>query len=324
MKAIRVHQCGGPEALIYEEVLLPEPGPGEVRVKVEAAGVNYIDTYHRTGLYPLPTPFTLGMEGAGVVDIVAPDVTLVKPGDRVAWCMARGAYAEYAVVPANKMVPIPATITTEIAAALILQGMTPHYLALSTYPLKPGDTALIHAAAGGVGSLLVQVAKRAGATVYGTVGSEDKAELARQAGADEVILYREDDFEVEVQRLTGGRGVDVVYDSVGATTFDKSLNCLRPRGLLALFGQSSGPVPLFNLQVLNQKGSLFVTRPTLGHYIQDRRELISRAGDVFIWAAGGELAVRIDRTLPLSQAAEAHRLLESRQTAGKVLLLPNE
>ncbi|MCB0199165.1 MAG: quinone oxidoreductase [Anaerolineae bacterium] len=324
MKAIRVHQCGGPEALIYEEVLLPEPGPGEVRVKVEAAGVNYIDTYHRTGLYPLPTPFTLGMEGAGVVDIVAPDVTLVKPGDRVAWCMARGAYAEYAVVPANKMVPIPATITTEVAAALILQGMTAHYLALSTYPLKPGDTALIHAAAGGVGSLLVQVAKRAGATVYGTVGSEDKAELARQAGADEVILYREDDFEAEVQRLTGGRGVDVVYDSVGATTFDKSLNCLRPRGLLALFGQSSGPVPLFNLQVLNQKGSLFVTRPTLGHYIQDRRELISRAGDVFIWAAGGELAVRIDRTLPLSQAAEAHRLLESRQTAGKVLLLPNE
>ena len=324
MKAIRVHQCGGPEALIYEEVLLPEPGPGEVRVKVEAAGVNYIDTYHRTGLYPLPTPFTLGMEGAGVVDIVAPDVTLVKPGDRVAWCMARGAYAEYAVVPANKMVPIPATITTEVAAALILQGMTAHYLALSTYPLKPGDTALIHAAAGGVGSLLVQVAKRAGATVYGTVGSEDKAELARQAGADEVILYREDDFEAEVQRLTGGRGVDVVYDSVGATTFDKSLNCLRPRGLLALFGQSSGPVPPFNLQVLNQKGSLFVTRPTLGHYIQDRRELISRAGDVFIWAAGGELAVRIDRTLPLSQAAEAHRLLESRQTAGKVLLLPNE
>lgn len=236
----------------------------------------------------------------------------------------RGAYAEYAVVPANKMVPIPATITTEVAAALILQGMTAHYLALSTYPLKPGDTALIHAAAGGVGSLLVQVAKRAGATVYGTVGSEDKAELARQAGADEVILYREDDFEAEVQRLTGGRGVDVVYDSVGATTFDKSLNCLRPRGLLALFGQSSGPVPLFNLQVLNQKGSLFVTRPTLGHYIQDRRELISRAGDVFIWAAGGELAVRIDRTLPLSQAAEAHRLLESRQTAGKVLLLPNE
>ncbi len=324
MKAIRVHQCGGPEALVYEEVALPEPGAGEVRVKVEAAGVNYIDTYHRSGLYPLPAPFTLGMEGAGVVDKAAPDVSMVKPGDRVAWCMVRGAYADYALVPANKLVPIPAAVTTQAAAALILQGMTAHYLAYSTYPLKPGDTALVHAAAGGVGSLLVQVAKRAGATVYGTVGSETKAELARQAGADEVILYREVDFEAEVKRLTGGRGVDVVYDSVGVTTFDKSLNCLRPRGLLALFGQSSGPVPPFDLQVLNQKGSLFVTRPTLGHYMQDRRELISRAGDVFIWAAGGELAVRVDRTLPLSDAAEAHRLLESRQTAGKLLLLPGD
>ena len=322
MKAIRVHQCGGPEALIYEEVLLPEPGPGEVRVKVEAAGVNYIDTYHRTGLYPLPAPFSLGMEGAGVVAQNGSGVTLVKPGDRVAWCMARGAYAEYAVVPAEKLVPIPANVTTQVAAALILQGMTAHYLAISTFPLKPGDRALVHAAAGGVGLLLVQVAKRCGATVYGTVGTEAKAELARAAGADEVILYEEVDFETEVKRLTGGRGVDVVYDSVGATTFDKSLNCLRPRGLMALFGQSSGPVPPFNLQVLNQKGSLFVTRPTLGHYMRDRRELISRAGDVFIWAAGGELSVRIDRALPLSEAAEAHRLLESRQTAGKLLLLP--
>lgn len=322
MKAIRVHQCGGPEALVYEEVALPEPGPGEVLVKVEAAGVNYIDTYHRTGLYPLPAPFSLGMEGAGVVAQNGSGVTLVKPGDRVAWCMARGAYAEYAVVPAEKLVPIPANVTTQVAAALILQGMTAHYLAISTFPLKPGDRALVHAAAGGVGLLLVQVAKRCGATVYGTVGTEAKAELARAAGADEVILYEEVDFETEVKRLTEGRGVDVVYDSVGATTFDKSLNCLRPRGLMALFGQSSGPVPPFNLQVLNQKGSLFVTRPTLGHYIQDRRELISRAGDVFIWAAGGELSVRIDRALPLSEAAEAHRLLESRQTAGKLLLLP--
>ena len=322
MKAIRVHQCGGPEALVYEEVALPEPGPGEVLVKVEAAGVNYIDTYHRTGLYPLPAPFSLGMEGAGVVAQNGSGVTLVKPGDRVAWCMARGAYAEYAVVPAEKLVPIPANVTTQVAAALILQGMTAHYLAISTFPLKPGDRALVHAAAGGVGLLLVQVAKRCGATVYGTVGTEAKAELARAAGADEVILYEEVDFETEVKRLTEGRGVDVVYDSVGATTFDKSLNCLRPRGLMTLFGQSSGPVPPFNLQVLNQKGSLFVTRPTLGHYIQDRRELISRAGDVFIWAAGGELSVRIDRALPLSEAAEAHRLLESRQTAGKLLLLP--
>lgn len=324
MKAIRVHQCGGPEALVYEEVPLPEPGSGEVRVKVEAAGVNYIDTYQRSGLYPLPAPFTLGMEGAGVVDKAAPDVTMVKPGDRVAWCMVRGAYADYALVPADKLVPIPATVTTQAAAALMLQGMTAHYLTISTYPLKPGDVALVHAAAGGVGSLLVQTAKRAGATVYGTVGTEAKAELARQAGADEVILYREIDFEAEVRRLTGGRGVDVVYDSVGVTTFDKSLNCLRPRGLLALFGQSSGPVPPFDLQVLNQKGSLFITRPTLSHYMRDRRELISRAGDVFIWAAGGELAVRVDRTLPLSQAAEAHRLLESRQTAGKLLLLPGD
>lgn len=323
MKAIRVHQCGGPEALVYEEVPLPEPSPGEVRVRVEAAGVNYIDTYHRTGLYPLAAPFALGMEGAGVVDSVAPGVALVKQGDRVAWCMVRGAYAEYAVVPADKLVPIPATITTQVAAALILQGMTAHYLAINTFPLKPGDTALVHAAAGGVGRLLVQVAKRAGATVFGTVGSQAKADLARQAGADEVILYDEVDFVAEIERLTGGRGVDVVYDSVGATTFDKSLNCLRPRGLLALFGQSSGPVPPFDLQVLNQKGSLFVTRPTLGHYIQDRRELISRAGDVFIWAAGGELRVRIDRALPLSDAAEAHRLLESRQIAGKLLLLPD-
>ncbi|MCB9129436.1 MAG: quinone oxidoreductase [Anaerolineales bacterium] len=323
MKAIRVHQCGGPEALVYEEVALPEPGPGEVLVKVEAAGVNYIDTYHRTGLYPLPAPFSLGMEGAGVVAQNGSGVTLVKPGDRVAWCMARGAYAEYAVVPAEKLVPIPANVTTQVAAALILQGMTAHYLAISTFPLKPGDRALVHAAAGGVGLLLVQVAKRCGATVYGTVGTEAKAELARAAGADEVILYEEVDFETEVKRLTEGRGVDVVYDSVGATTFDKSLNCLRPRGLMALFGQSSGPVPPFNLQVLNQKGSLFVTRPTLGHYMRDRRELISRAGDVFIWAAGGELSVRIDRALPLSEAAEAHRLLEGRQTAGKLILLPD-
>jgi len=237
--------------------------------------------------------------------------------------MVRGAYAEYATVPAEKLVPIPANVTTQVAAALILQGMTAHYLAISTFPLKPGDRALVHAAAGGVGLLLVQVAKRCGATVYGTVGTEAKAELARAAGADEVILYEEVDFETEVKRLTEGRGVDVVYDSVGATTFDKSLNCLRPRGLMTLFGQSSGPVPPFNLQVLNQKGSLFVTRPTLGHYMRDRRELISRAGDVFIWAAGGELSVRIDRALPLSEAAEAHRLLEGRQTAGKLILLPD-
>lgn len=322
MQAIRVHQTGGPEALHLEETSLPELGPGEALVKVEAAGVNFIDTYQRAGLYPLPAPFSLGMEGAGVVEAVADDVTSVKPGDRVAWCMVRGAYAEFAAVPAEMLAPIPAAMSTETAAAAMLQGMTAHFLTTSTYPLKPGDSALVHAAAGGVGLLLVQLAKRAGAVVYGTVGSQSKAELARQAGADEVILYQEVDFATEVRRLTGGRGVDVVYDSVGAATFDKSLNCLRPRGLMVLFGQSSGPVPPLDLQVLNQKGSLFVTRPYLGHYMLDRRELISRAADVFILAVAGELTVRIDRTLPLSEAAQAHRLLESRQTAGKLLLIP--
>lgn len=322
MKAIRIHQTGGPEVLSYEDAPLPEPGPGEVRVKIEAAGLNYIDTYHRAGLYPAPRPFILGMEGAGVVDKVGADVATARPGDRVAYCLTLGAYAEYAVVPAERLVPVPDSLSAQVAAAAILQGMTAHYLAFSTYPLKPGDAALVHAAAGGVGLLLVQMAKRAGATVFGTVSTAEKAQLARQAGADEVILYDQVDFAAEVKRLTAGRGVDVVYDSVGRTTFDKSLDCLRPRGLLALFGQASGPVPPVDLQILNQKGSLFVTRPSLGHYILTRSELVSRAGDVFMWAAASELQVRIDRTLPLSQAAEAHRLLQSRATAGKVLLLP--
>ena len=249
---------------------------------------------------------------------------MVKPGDRVAYCLTLGAYAEYAIVPAAKLVPVPDSLSTEVAAALILQGMTAHYLTISTYPLKSSDVALIHAAGGATGQLLVQLAKRSGAGVIGTAGSEEKAALARQAGADAVILYETQDFEAEVKQLTQGRGVDVVYNSVGQTTFAKSLNCLRPRGLMALFGQSSGPVPPIDLQILNQKGSLFVTRPTLGHYIASRSELISRAGDIFMWAASGELAVRIDRVLPLSEVAEAHRLLQSRQTAGKVLLLPGE
>jgi NADPH:quinone reductase len=322
MKAIQIFQHGGPDVLTYGDAPMPEPGPGQARVKIAAAGLNYIDTYHRTGLYPAALPLVPGMEAAGVVDAVGPDVTAVKPGDRVAYCMTLGAYAEYAVVPAERLVPLPANVTFGNAAAVLLQGMTAHYLAFSTYPLQPGEVALIHAAAGATGSLLVQMAKRAGATVIATVGSQAKAELAQGDGADHVIVYTETDFEQEVKRITGGHGVDVIYDSVGQSTFDKGLNCLRPRGLMALFGQASGPVPAFDLQVLNQKGSLFVTRPSLGHYVATRSELLSRAGDVLMWLADGELKVRIDKTMPLSQAAEAHRLLQSRQTAGKVLLIP--
>ncbi len=322
MKAIRVHECGGPEALRYEEIPQPEPGPGEARVRIEAAGLNFIDIYHRTGQYPVPTPFTPGVEGAGVVDAIGPGVSEVKPGDRVAYAMQRGSYAEYAVVPARLLVPIPAGISTQQAAAVMLQGMTAHYLAFSTYPLRAGDTALIHAAAGGVGLLLVQLAKRCRARVIGTVSTEEKAHLAQEAGADEVIRYTEVDFEEEVKRLTAGRGVDVVYDSVGKTTFDKSLNCLRPRGYLVLYGQASGAVPPIDPQILNAKGSLFLTRPSLGHYIADRTELLQRAGDLFRWMQSGELQVRIDRTWPLAEAAEAHRYMEARQTKGKVLLIP--
>lgn len=322
MKAIQIHHYGGPEVLAYGDAPLPEPGPGQARIKVAAAGLNYIDTYHRTGLYPMALPFIPGMEAAGVVDAIAPDVTVVKPGDRVAYCMSLGADAEYAVVAAEKLVPLPADITFGTAAAVLLQGMTAHYLAHSTYPLHRGHVALVHAAAGATGSLLVQIAKRAGATVIATVGSQAKAGLAAGDGADEVIIYTETDFEQEVKRITGGQGVDVVYDSVGVATFDKGLNCLRPRGLMALYGQASGPVQPIDLQILNQKGSLFVTRPTLGHYTATRSELLSRAGDIFLWVLDGTLRVRIDQTLPLSQTAEAHRLLQSRRTAGKVLLIP--
>jgi NADPH2:quinone reductase len=322
MKAIRVHEFGGPEALRFEEVPLPEPGPGEVRVKIEAAGVNFIDVYHRMGRYPGQPPITLGVEGAGVVDAVGPDVTEVKPGKRVAYAMQQGSYAEYVVAPAWKLVAIPDGLDTQRAAAVLLQGMTAHYLTHSTYPLQPGDTALVHAAAGGTGLLVVQLAKRRGARVIGTVSTEEKARLAREFGADEVILYTQADFEAETKRLTGGRGVDVVYDSVGQTTFDKGLNCLRPRGYMVLFGQSSGSVPPLDPQVLNSKGSLFLTRPYLGHYMADRAELLARAGDLFGWMAAGELRVRVDRAFPLSQAAEAHRYLEGRKTQGKLLLIP--
>ena len=322
MKAVRVHQYGGPEALRYEEVPVPEPGAGEARVKIEAIGLNYIDIYQRTGLYPLKTPFTLGMEGAGVVDAVGANVTEVRKGDRVAYAMHLGSYAEHAIVPAWKLAPLPQAIDSRAGAAAMLQGMTAHYLTRDTYPLKKGESALIHAAAGGVGLLLIQIAKRLGATVFGTVSTEQKAQLAKEAGADEVILYTKADFAAEVKRLTNGAGVHVVYDSVGKDTFEKSLDCLRPRGYLVLFGNSSGPVPPFDLGKLAQKGSLFVTRPTLLHYSGNREELLQRSGDLFKWIANGELKLRIDKTFPLKEAAEAHRQLEARKTTGKVLLIP--
>ncbi|WP_029215208.1 quinone oxidoreductase family protein [Kallotenue papyrolyticum] len=322
MKAVRVHAYGGPDALRLEEVPLPEPGAGQVRVKLAAIGVNFIDTYHRQGWYPLELPVTLGTEGAGTVDAVGAGVRDLRPGDRVAFALQQGAYAEYVVVPADKLVPVPAAVDLATAAAVLLQGMTAHYLTHSTFALSREHVALIHAAAGGTGLLLVQMAKLRGARVIGTVSSEAKAQRARDAGADEVILYTQQDFVAETRRLTDGAGVHVVYDSVGKTTFEGSLDCLRPRGYLVLFGQASGPVPPFDPQILNRKGSLFLTRPSLGHYTLTRDELLTRARDVFQAIENGQLRVSIDRTLPLSEAAEAHRLLESRATSGKLLLIP--
>lgn len=322
MKAVRVHEFGDPSVLRYEEVPTPEPGNGELLVKVAAAGLNFIDTYHRQGWYPLPRPFILGQDGAGVVERVGAGVTEFKPGDQVAWAQHQGSYADYACVAAAKVVPVPAGISPEQAAAVLLQGMTAHYLAVSTYPLKPEDTCLIHAAAGGTGALLVQIAKLRGARVIGTVGTDEKAALAKAAGADETIVYTQADFEVETRRLTGGKGVDVVYDSVGKDTFAKSLNCLRPRGYLVLFGQASGRVEPIDPQILNQKGSLYLTRPTLGAYTLTREELLGRANDLFTWMKEGKLDVRIDQSFSLAEAAEAHRYLEGRNTKGKVLLIP--
>jgi len=321
MKAVRVHEVGGPEVLRYEDVAVPTPGPGQALVKLEAIGLNFIDCYYRAGLYNASLPFIPGNEGAGTVAAVGPDVTAVRVGDRVSYAMAMGAYAEDAVVAADKLVPVPSPVETRTAAAVMLQGMTAHYLTTSTYTLKPGDTALVHAAAGGVGLLLIQIAKMKGARVFATVSTPEKAALARDAGADEVILYTEKDFEEEVLRLTGGKGVNVVYDSVAKTTFDKSLNCVGVRGVLALFGQSSGPVPAFDPARLAKK-AVFLTRPGLGHYIATREELLRRAGDVFDWVQSGRLRVRISQTLPLRDSAEAHRLLEGRKTTGKVLLIP--
>ncbi len=322
MRLILVEKTGGPEVLRPAERPRPEPGAGEVRVKVGAAGVNFIDIYQRQGLYPMPLPFVPGNEGAGTVEALGAGVSDFMVGDRVAWCGALGAYAEMACVPARQLVKLPAGLDVRAGAALMLQGMTAHYLTHSSYPLKRGEICLVHAAAGGVGLLLVQVARRLGARILATVSSEEKAALAHAAGADEVIFYERQDFVAEVHRLTAGAGVAVVYDSVGRSTFDKSLDCLAPRGYLVLFGQSSGPVPPFDLQVLNRKGSLFVTRPTLAHYTRSRDELQWRAGDIFGWAADGSLKLRIDSELPLAEAAAAQTRLASRQSAGKILLRP--
>jgi len=322
MKAIRVAQTGGPEVLTFGELPEPRPHAGQAVVRVEAAGLNYIDTYQRTGLYPLPLPYVPGLEGAGVVIGLGPGVSGLREGDRVAWSTRIGSYAEINAVPAELLVKVPDGVDLETAAAAMLQGMTAHFLVDGAYALKPGDTCIVHAAAGGVGLLLIQMAKQKGARVIGTCSTEEKAALARGAGADEVVLYTSQDFEAEARRFTGGRGVDVVYDSVGQSTFEKSLSSLRSRGMMVLFGQSSGPVAPFNPAVLAQKGSLFLTRPTLFHYIADRASLERRAGDVLSAVAAGRLAVRIGATFPLAQAADAHRALEGRKTTGKVLLIP--
>jgi NADPH2:quinone reductase len=322
MHAIVVHQHGGPEVLSWEEVETPEPGRGEARLRIEAVGLNFVDVYHRTGLYPLSLPFTPGTEAAGVVDAVGPEVSTVAVGDRVAYVLKVGAYAEYATVSAERLVKIPESIETRTAAAAMVQGMTAHFLATSTYSIRNGDAVLIHAAAGGVGLLLVQMAKRAGAQVIGTVSTEEKAQLAREAGADHVIRYTERDFEPEVQRLTEGRGVQVVYDSVGKDTFERSLKSLARRGMLVLFGQSSGPVPPLDPQRLARGGSLFLTRPSLAHYTATHEELVWRASEVLNAVRSGELKLRIEREYPLGEAAEAHRALEGRETMGKVLLVP--
>jgi len=322
MKAMRFHQHGGPEVLVYEDVAAPEPGPGEAVVQIEASGLNYIDTYHRDGLYPVELPCTPGMEAAGIVARVGAGVTDIKEGDRVAYAGSMGAYAEQATVPAARLVTLPDEVSSEVGAAAMLQGITAHYLVHGSYALGNEDTALIHAGAGGVGLLLIQMAKRLGARVLTTVSTVEKAELARRAGADEAILYTEHDFAGETMALTDGRGVDVVYDSVGKTTFHKSLDVLRPLGYLVLFGQSSGPVDPIDPGILNIKGSLFLTRPTMAHYIQTREALLQRAGDVLNWLGSGELDLRIGARFALSEAADAHRALQGRKTTGKVVLLP--
>ncbi len=322
MKAIQVPKTGGVEVLSFLDLPVPQPKPNEVIVKIAASGVNYIDVYFREGRYPVTPPFILGQEAAGVVSETGSGVKDFKPGERVAYTGITGAYAEYEAVPADRLVRVPANITDHQAAAAMLQGLTAHYLTRSTYPLKSGDIALVHAAAGGVGLLLVQMAKALGARVIGTVSTEEKAQLAREAGADDVIFYTKQDFEAETKRLTDGKGVHVIYDGVGKTTFDQDLNCLRPRGYIALFGASSGPVPLFDLNRLAQKGSLFVTRPTLVHHIASHEELQQRATDVLNMISSGKLKLRIEHLYPLKDAQQAHRDLEGRKTTGKLLLIP--
>ena len=322
MRAIQIKQTGGPEVMELAEVLVPQAKANEAVVKIAAAGVNFIDVYNREGRYKAPLPLVLGQEGAGVVSAVGADVHEVAVGDRVAYANFLGSYAEYAAVPAERLVKIPSGVSDREAAAAILQGMTAHYLAHDTYPLKSGETALIHAAAGGVGLLLVQMAHNIGARVIATVSTEEKAQLARAAGADEVILYMQADFEAETKRLTGGKGVDVVYDSVGKTTFDKSLNVLRPRGMMVLFGGSSGAVPAMDPLLLLQKGSIYLTRPTLGNYTSTTSELRQRAGAVFGMIRDGKLKLRIEHVYPLAEVEQAHRDLEGRKTTGKILLIP--
>jgi len=322
MKAIQVKHPGGPEAMEVVDLPVPQPKANEAVVKLAAAGVNFIDVYFREGRYKANLPFVLGQEGAGVVTAVGAEVTSLRAGDRVAWTAVQGSYAEYAAVPADRLVPIPRGVSDEQAASTMLQGMTAHYLSHDTFPLKQGQTALVHAAAGGVGLLLVQMAHNIGARVIATVSTEEKAELARGAGAHDVILYTKSDFEAETKRLTSGKGVDVVYDSVGKTTFEKGLNVLRPRGMMVLFGGSSGAVPPFDLIALSQKGSLYVTRPSLFNYISTREELVARSGAVFGMIAGGKLKLRIEHKYPLAEVQRAHRDLEGRKTTGKLLLIP--
>ena len=322
MKAIQVKQVGGPEVMELVDLPVPEPKANEAVVKLAASGVNFIDVYHREGRYKVPLPFTPGQEGAGEVVAVGKDVKSVKSGDRVGWSHLLGAYAEYEAIAADRVVPIPAGVSDQQAAATMLQGMTAHYLSHDSYPLKKGETALVHAAAGGVGLLLVQMAHNIGARVIATVSTEEKAKLARDAGADDVILYTQSDFEAETKTLTGGKGIDVIYDSVGKTTFEKGLNLLRPRGMMVLFGGSSGAVPPFDPIILTQKGSLFLTRPSLGNYVATREELMSRSGAVFGMIAAGKLKLRIEHTYPLAEAQRAHRELEGRKTTGKLLLIP--
>jgi NADPH2:quinone reductase len=320
MKIIQISETGGPDVMKLVDAPIPTPGPGQALIRIAASGVNFIDVYFRIGLYKADLPFTPGNEAAGTVEAVGPDVTELKPGDRVAYAMFRGSYAEYTVVPLSQLVKLPDNVDFSTAAAAMLQGMTAHYLTHSSFPLKKGDKCLIHAAAGGAGRLAVQMAKMLGATVYGTAGNDEKAEIARSAGADEVIVYTREDFVARVKELTGGKGVDVVYDSVGQSTFLKGLDIIRPRGMMVLFGQSSGAVPPFDPAILNQKGSLFLTRPSLAHHCLTREELQWRSGDVLGWIAAGKLQLRIEKTYPLGEAPQAHRDLEGRKTAGKLLL----